>query len=119
MPRYQVVENRGSMTDFELVRFHATAMQNFASEEEAVAAATEYLTSVNADNALTADEKNKNFESYMVTADGIVLGELDGEKWFLTDPKGEVIKTAQDERGALRYELYDKGEVKVRTLPGS
>lgn len=110
--RYQVMEKEAFGTDWSLVRYGDQSTQTFNSEDEAVEAAAHYLTEVNVNNALTVDEKKANVEAFMVTPDGCLLGVLDGERWFMTNARGDRV-----DRSA--YELDQKTEVAVRPVPGS
>jgi len=103
-------------------------LQRFETEEKALEAAKAYITSRNCDNPLTPDEKLQQFEVFMMDDKGAYLGDLDGKPWYrqypkdikrviegkdqVVHPKGEIVK----ERNWL---LEGKGEVKVRTLPGT
>lgn len=112
MPRFQVVEkNVGS--DWQQVRYQAYAIKPFDTEEEAMVAAKKYLTSVNMDNALASDEKGKSAEAFMLTADGVYLGELNGQPSYVKDRHKNVVKDRD------YWELHGKTEVAVKPIPGT
>ena len=131
MARWQVVEKDDYGTDWHIVRYDVASLARFKTPKEAIDAAKLYLTSLNCDNVLTADEKRNSLEAFMQTANGIYLGVLDQKNWFLTYPKDMVGKNKESgERETLHtkgeiiedpkyYELEGKTEVAVRIVPGT
>lgn len=111
--KYQVVEKDDFGTDWHQVRYDAYAMRRFETEEEAIEAATRYLTDVNCNNSLTADEKKSGAEAFMLTDDGCFMGVLDGKDWYLTDRHGKPVTDRN------YWELEGKIQVDVRTVPGT
>ena len=111
---YQVVEKDGFGTDWQPVRYEAYAMGRFKTEQEATEAAVKYLNSINMDNVLTAEEKARNFEAFMMTADGVCLGTLNGEPVFLKDGRTKQVVAKRD-----YYMLSDKTEVAVMPIRGT
>jgi len=109
---WQVVEKDDFGTDWHQVRYEAYAMGHFESEVLANDAARKYLTHVNCNNSLAREEKRGAIEAFMLTKNGCFLGVLDGEDWYLTDRKKEVV-TARS-----YYELEGKTEVAVREVRG-
>lgn len=110
---WQVVEKEDFGTDWHQVRYNAYALKRFDDHDEALEAASKYLTEVNCDNALTKAEKRQGFEAFMMTDKGCFLGILDGQDWYLTDKKGNAVVNKS------YFELEGKTEVAVRQLPGS
>jgi len=128
---FQVVEKDDFGTDWHQVRYNAYAMQRFDTEEQAVEAATKYLTDVNCNNSLTAGEKKAGAEAFMlvkraqdeagnetVTASDkdvtdCFMGVLDGKDWYLTDRHGKPVTDNK------YFELEGKIQVAVRPVPGT
>ena len=110
---YQVVEKDDFGTDWHQVRYNAYAMQRFNTEQEAIAAATKYLTDVNCNNSLTAGEKKAGAEAFMLNANGCFMGVLDGKDWYLTDRHGKAVTDSK------YFELEGKIQVAVRPVPGT
>jgi hypothetical protein len=124
--KYQVVEKDDFGTDWQPVRYEAYAMGRFNTEAEAFTAAVKYLNSINVDNVFTSDEKARNFEAYMVTEDGILLGVLDGKKWYLKYAKdtkdkktGQVVPKGGIIKDDKYYELDGKTRVAVMPVRGT
>lgn len=125
--QWQIVEKEDIGTDWHLVRYPDKYVKKFDNETEAFQSAIKYLTDINCDNALAAGEKRASIEAFMETKDGILLGMLDGELWYLTyqketvDPKNKDVRHAKGEKIRDRnyFELRDKSEVSVRPVPGS
>ncbi len=127
--KWQVVEKDDFGTDWHQVRYNAYAMGRFDTEEKAVKAATQYLTEVNCNNALTAAEKQSGAEAFMLTDNGCFMGVLDGKDWYITYPK-DIIKSVKGEMKTIHakgdpiedekyFELEGKIQVAVRTVPGT
>lgn len=114
MPRFQVVEKDGFGTDWQPVRYNESSMGRFDTEEQATQAAIGYLNSVNMDNVLTAEEKTRNFEAFMVTADGVFLGMLDGQPVYFKDGRTKQVVAKRD-----HFQLTDKTEVAVMPVRGT
>lgn len=113
MSKFQVVEKGDFGTDWALVRDdRRNAADRFNTEEEAYAAAEQYLTDLNCNNALTKAEKRGAIEAFMLTDEGCFLGVLDGEKWYMTDRHDKPV----DEK---YFELEGKTQVAVRPVPGT
>lgn len=128
MKKYQVVEKDAFGTDWAPARFGDLAVMKYDTPEEANKSAKQYVTSLNVENALTADSKLEGLEAYMVDDNGVYLGFLDGKDWYMQYPKdvpsrtdktkiafkkGEVVKDN------MYYLLEGKREVKVREVPGA
>lgn len=123
---YQVVEKESSGVDWHLVRYNEKALTRFPDQHSAEVAAVAYLTDLNCNNALTKAEKLSSFEAFMETENGIYLGVLDGEPWYLTYPKdvknknGDVENSKGDiVKDKKHFLLEGKTEVAVRLLPGT
>lgn len=123
---WQVVEKDGYGTDWAPVRYTDRALMKFASKDDAMKAATDYLNGRNCDNALTADEKRANIEAFMMTENGCFLGILDGKQWYLTYQKdirdrktNEVYAKGSPVKDMKYFELEGKTEVMVRQAPGT
>ncbi|NMC62388.1 MAG: hypothetical protein GYA55_04400 [SAR324 cluster bacterium] len=127
MPFYQIVEKDDFGTDWAPVRYHDAATRRFATEEDALKVAKEYITDLNVNNALAVSEKEESAEAWMMLPEGVFLGVLDKKDWFMRyqkdviDPKtkqlvahkGDVVKDSK------YYKLQGKTCVAVRTLPGT
>ena len=112
MAKYHVVEkNVGS--DWQQVRYQDYVLKRFDTEEEAFAAASQYITEINVNNALAASEKQASAEVFMLTDDGVYLGVLDDAPWYMKNRHGEVVKEKN------YYELEGKTEISVREVPGT
>jgi len=123
---FQVVEKDDFGTDWAPVRYNEKVLQRFETQEEAIKAASEYVTDRNCNNALAKEEKLNAIEVFMLTDEGCYLGDLDKEAWFLTYPKDIV-----DKQGNIKYAKGDnvkdvkffmlegKTQVAVRPLPGT
>lgn len=111
--KYQIVEKDDYGTDWAMVRYSATAVARFDTEEEAMKVARDYLTDRNVNNSLTAAEKRNAVEAYMMDEKGCFLGVLDGKDWYLTDRHNEVVNKT------TYYELEGKTQVAVRPVPGT
>lgn len=128
MSLFQVVEKEGFGVDWSPVRYNEKVLQRFSTEEAALTAAKEYITDRNCNNALTPGEKLAQFEVFMMDKTGAYLGDLDGKPWYRQYPKDikkvvngeEVVVHAKGEIvKEMNWLLEGKGEVKVRTLPGT
>lgn len=108
---WQVVEKQSNATDWTLPRT-TYRVERLATLKEAAETAERYLTELNGDNALTVEDKNRSFEAFMVTDEGILLGNLDGDRWLLANSKGQLI-TNLDHRL-----LEGKTEVRIREMAG-
>ena len=129
MSKYQVVEKDDFGTDWHQVRYNAYAMERFDTKEKAIEAATRYLTDVNCNNSLTADEKKSGAEAFMLKDDGCFMGVLDGKDWYITYPK-DIMKSVNGKMTLIHakgdpikdekyYELEGKIQVAVRPVPGT
>jgi hypothetical protein len=123
---YQVVEKESFGTDWQLVRYYDRALARFDTEEKALQAAKDYITDRNCNNPLTKESKLDAVELFMMSKEGVFLGNLDGKPWYLTYPKDMKDKSGEVKhaKGDIVHEktfpgLENKTEVMVRTLPGS
>lgn len=97
---WQVVEKEDFGTDWHQVRYNAYALKRFDDHNEALDAASKYLTEVNCDNALAKAEKRQAFEAFMAIPDkGYFLGVLDGKDWYLNCQKCNATLELMDENG--------------------
>ncbi len=128
--RWQVVEKEAIGVDWSQVRYQAYALEHFNTKEKAEAAATRYLTDINCNNPLAADEKQAAAEAFMMRDDGCFLGVLDGKDWYICYPKDIVGKNSSGEYATLHkkgekiqdrsyFQLEGKSEVTVRIVPGT
>ncbi len=117
--KFQIVEKDDYGTDWHTVMYEAVAMGRFDTQEDALKAATGYLTQRNCNNPLTKDEKKNASEVFMMMKDasgeatGCFMGVLDQEDWYLTDRHG---KPVTDPR---YFELEGKTQVAVRPVRGT
>ena len=125
MPLYQVVEKDSFGTDWQPVRYYDKALTRFDDEQEANQAAIDYVTDRNCNNALTKEEKLQAAEVFMVMDDGMFLGVLDKQPWYLTYPRdtksstGEACTKGDVVKDRKFFGLEGKAEVSVRPIPGS
>lgn len=126
MSKWQIIEKDDFGTDWHPVRYEDRAIARFDNKADAEAEARQYLTSNNCNNALTKDEKLNNVEMFMLDDQGVYLGELDGESWYMTypkdikDKKGDVEFTKGEIIQNKKFFLLEgKTEVSVRTIPGT
>lgn len=106
---FQVEEREGQGSHWELVKMGnniLTPVQRIPTKKAAVEIAKQYVSELNFDNALTADEKVKSFDAYLMDDNGVFLGNLDGKDVYLKD-KDSVVKDVN------YYMLSDKVEVRV------
>ena len=126
--KWQIVEREGITSGWSVPRTPKTVEQ-FDSEEKALKIAREYVTEVNVDNALAAEEKEPAAEVFLKDATGIYLGDLDGSPWYMRHKKdtykevdGEKVivhKVGEVVQDPGYWELEKKGEVAVRQVPGT
>lgn len=124
MPRFQIVEKDDYGTDWTPVRYFDAALKRFATEEEALKVAKDYLTDRNANNALAAGEKEESAEAWMMLPEGVYLGVLDNKDWYMRYQKDVNTKGITAKKGDIvadpkYYKLEGKTRVAVRTVPGS
>lgn len=124
--RFQVVEKDSFGTDWQPVRYYDRALTRFEDEALAAKAAADYVTERNCNNPLTKEAKLDAVEVFMLTKEGVFLGNLDGKPWYMTYPKdikdksGEVVHAKGDVvQDRKFFALEGKTEVAVRPLPGS
>lgn len=117
MPKYQIVEKDDFGTDWHVVRYSDASIKRFETEEDAVAAAKEYVHKTN-DSSLCSSDRQSGAECFMQVKEGFFLGFKDAKKgapredWLAMDGRKNVLTKRSQE-------LEGKTEVKVRPIPGT
>lgn len=112
MSKYIVAE-RGVGVAWQQVRYNNASIKQFDTEEEAFKAAKDYITSINIDNALTAEQKPASAEIYMMDEKGAFMGVLNGKDCYFMDRHKNIVSDKN------AFELDGKAEIAVKVVPGT
>jgi len=109
---FQLEEREGNNSHWSLCRASQTVqtIDRIPTEKEAVTLAKKYVSEINLENALTAEEKISSFDAYFMDKKGAFLGNLDNKDVYLKDKDKNIVK---DEN---YYLLTNKIAVRIKKM---